>query len=158
MARGGRVKRPLPPLDPVYNNRLITRFINGMMKHGKKMLAQQLVYKAFDQIKEKGEDPIKVFETAVNNVGPRVEVRPRRIGGANYQVPTEVRGERRISLALRWLTSEARKRSNKEFHTFDAKLAAELLDASKNTGEAIKKRDMMHRMAEANKAFAHFRW
>lgn len=158
MARGGRIKRPLPLLDPIYGNRLITRFVNQVMKEGKKMVAQSLVYKSFDRIKQQGKDPVKIFELALANVGPRMEVRPRRIGGASYQVPVEVRGERRISLAIHWIIAAARKRSNKEFHTFDEKLTAEFVDASTNQGEAIKKRDMTHRMAEANKAFAHFRW
>lgn len=122
------------------------------------MLAQKLVYDAFAEIKAKGQDPIKVFEAAVNTIGPRVEVRPRRIGGASYQVPIEVRGDRRIALALRWILASAAKRSNKEYKRFSTKLAAEILDASQNTGEAVKKRDTIHRMAEANKAFAHFRW
>lgn len=142
----------------MYNNRLITRFINRVMKHGKKTLAQNLVYKALAEIQNQGQDPLKTFETALNNVGPRIEVRPRRIGGASYQVPIEVRGDRRLALAIRWLISAANKRSNKEYKKFAKKLAAELIDASQNTGEAIKKRDVIHRMAEANKAFAHFRW
>ena len=144
--------------DPIYSNRLVARFINRMMKDGKKSVAQRMMYKALDRIKEQGEDPVKIFETAITNVGPRVEVRARRIGGANYQVPVEVRGERRIALAIRWLIMESRKRSNSEYKCYDAKLAAELTEASQNKGEAIKKRDTTHRMAEANKAFAHFRW
>lgn len=158
MARGGRIKRILPIPDPMYNNRLITRFVNRIMGSGKKMIAFSQVYKALEEISAKGQDPIKVFEGALNNVGPRQEVRPRRIGGASYQVPMEVRGERRVSLAMRWIISSARKRSNKEYKKFSTKLAAELLDAFAGAGEAIKKRDMAHRMADANKAFAHFRW
>ena len=144
--------------DPIFGNRLVTRFINRVMIDGKKTIAEGLVYNAFDIIKEKGEDPIKVFELALSNVGPKIEVRSRRVGGASYQVPTEVRGDRRMSLAIRWIVDFAKKRSNKEFHTFGEKLAVELLDASKNTGEAIKKRDTVLRMADANKAFAHFKW
>lgn len=142
----------------IYGNRLLTRFINCVMKSGKKSIAEHLVYKALATIKEKGEDPMKVFETAINTIGPKMEVRPRRVGGASYQVPMEVRGDRRVSLAIRWLVSYAAKRSNKEYHSFADKLAAELLDAAKGTGEAIKRRDTMHRMAEANRAFAHFKW
>lgn len=146
------------PADPVYGNRLVTRFINRVMLSGKKTVAESLVYKALDIIKETGEDPIKVFETAINNVGPKTEVKARRVGGASYQVPMEVRGDRRVSLAIRWIVEFAKKRSNREYHSFAGKIAAELLDASKNIGEAIKKRDTVHRMADANKAFAHFKW
>jgi small subunit ribosomal protein S7 len=158
MPRAGRINKPLANPDPIYSNRLVTRFINRVMVNGKKSTAEHLVYKALDQIKEKGEDPIKVFELAINTVGPKVEVRPRRVGGASYQVPIEVRGDRRVALAIRWITMFAKKRSNRDFKTFDQKLAAELLDAAKGVGDAIKKRDTVHRMADANKAFAHFRW
>ncbi|MBI1869366.1 30S ribosomal protein S7 [Candidatus Gottesmanbacteria bacterium] len=158
MARGGRINKPPLALDPVYNNRLMTRFINRCMERGKKRLAERLVYDALEQIQAAGHDPIKIFESAITNVGPRIEVRPRRIGGASYQVPIEVRGDRRVALAIRWIISSAKKRTNKEYKSFPKKLASELIDASQNLGEAIKKRDMVHRMAEANKAFAHFRW
>ena len=144
--------------DPIYGNRLLTRFINRVMQRGKKRVAEELVYKALDIIKEKGEDPMKVFETAIATVGPKMEVRARRVGGASYQVPTEVRGDRRLSLAMRWLVTFAKKRGNREYKTFAEKLAVELLDASKNQGEAIKKRDTMQRNADANRAFAHFKW
>lgn len=145
--------------DPVYGNRMLGRLINRVMISGKKSIAEAHVYKALDIIKEKGEeDPIKVFETAINNVGPKMEVRTRRVGGASYQVPTEVRGDRRVALAIRWIVEFAKKRSNKEYHTYAEKLAMELLDANKNVGEAIKRRDTVLRMADANKAFAHFRW
>ncbi len=144
--------------DPVYGNRTLARLINRVMLHGKKTIAETHVYKALDIIKEKGEDPIKVFETAINNVGPKMEVRTRRVGGASYQVPTEVRGDRRIALAIRWIVEFAKKRSNKEYHTYAEKLAMELMDANKNVGEAVKRRDTVLRMADANKAFAHFRW
>lgn len=156
--RSGKVKRNLLSADPIYGNRLITRLINRVMISGKKNIAQSLVYKALEVIKSKGEDPLKIFETAVANVGPKMEVRPRRVGGASYQVPIEVRGDRRISLALRWIVAFAQKRSNKEFKTFAEKLAVEMLDAAKGQGEAIKRRDTIHRMAEANRAFAHFKW
>lgn len=156
--RSGRVNKKLPEGDPIYGNRTLGRFINRVMRDGKKSTAQAQVYKAMEIIKEKGEDPIKVFELAINTVGPKMEVKARRVGGASYQVPMEVRGDRRIALAIRWMVTLARKRSNKEFKTYADKLAVELLDASKGAGEAIKKRDTMHRMAEANRAFAHFKW
>ncbi len=156
--RSGRVTKKLYDPDPVYGNRLIGRFINRIMVSGKKTIAQNLVYKSFDIIKEKGQDPVKTFETAIQTVGPKVEVRPRRVGGASYQVPMEVRGDRRMALAIRWIVTMARKRSNKEYHSYSAKLAQELLDAAAGQGEAIKKRDTVLRMAEANRAFAHFKW
>lgn len=137
---------------------MLTRLINRVMLSGKKTIAESLVYKALDIIKEKGEDPIKVFETALNNVGPKMEVKTRRVGGASYQVPTEVRGDRRVALAIRWIVEFAKNRSNKEYHTYAEKLAMELMDAANNTGEAIKRRDTVQRMADANKAFAHFKW
>jgi len=156
--RSGRVTKKVLEADPVYGNRLLTRFINRVMHSGKKHVAEDVVYKALDLVKEKGEDPIKVFETAINTVGPKIEVKARRVGGASYQVPMEVRGDRRIALAIRWIVECANKRSNKEYKTFAEKLAAELLDGAKGVGEAIKKRDTIHRMADANKAFAHFKW
>lgn len=128
------------------------------MISGKKRIAEKLVYQALEIIKTKGEDPLKTFELAVLNVGPKIEVKARRVGGASYQVPLEVRGDRKTALAMRWIVAFAQKRSNKEFHSFADKLAVELIDASKNQGEAIKKRDTVHRMAEANRAFAHFKW
>ncbi len=146
------------PADPIYGNRLLTRFINRVMKSGKKRVAERQVYGALDAIKAKGEDPIKVFETAINTVGPKMEVKARRVGGASYQVPTEVRGDRRVALAMRWIIQFASKRSNKEFKSFGEKLAVELMEAAKGQGEAIKRRDTVHRMAEANRAFAHFKW
>ncbi len=142
----------------MYGNRLVSRLINRIMFSGKKRVAESVVYKSFDIMKEKGEDPVKTFELAVATVGPKMEVKARRVGGASYQVPNEVRGDRRIALALRWIIQFATKRSNKEYHTFAEKLAAELLDGAKGVGEAIKKRDTVHRMAEANRAFAHFKW
>ena len=157
--RSGKVeKRSLSP-DPIYNSRLVTRFINKVMGDGKKSVAQSLVYKALEQIKETiKQDPVAIFEKAIVNVSPKMEVRPRRVGGASYQVPVEVRGDRKEALAIRWILSGARSKSNKEFHTFDQKLAAELLDAANNTGAAIKKRDDIQRTANANRAFSHFRW
>ena len=156
--RSGRVIKPTLEPDPVYGNRLLSRFINRVMKSGKKRVAEEVVYGALDIVKEKGEDPIKVFELAVNSVGPKMEVKARRVGGASYQVPSEVRGDRRMALAMRWIVQFANKRSSHEYKGFANKLAAELLDAAKGTGEAIKKRDTVHRMAEANRAFAHFKW
>ena len=150
-------KRKLQP-DTIYNNVLIAKLINYIMRDGKKTTAQHQVYNALQILKTKGEDPVKLFEKAVQNVGPIVEVRARRVGGANYQVPTEVKHERRMSLALRWIIEASRKRPNKEYHEFASKLAAEIIDASQNLGEAIRKRDLAFKQAEANKAFAHFRW
>ncbi len=160
MARGGikpseRIK--VEP-DPVYGSHILAKFINSTMRNGKKTVAQQAVYSAMKLLEKKGQDPMQVFEAAIDNVGPKVEVKARRIGGAAYQVPTEVRGSRRTSLAIRWILEAARKRSNSEYHTFGEKLAAEFLDASQNQGEAMRKKEVAHRMAEANKAFAHFRF
>jgi small subunit ribosomal protein S7 len=156
--RGKRAeKRKLEP-DPLYNSRLVTRLINRLMKEGKRAVAEKIVYGAFEKIKTVDKNPLEVLETAVKNVGPRMEVRPRRVGGASYQVPTEVKGDRRESLALRWIVSFAKQRPHSEYKTMIDKLTAELLDAANNTGGAIKKRDDVHRMAEANKAFSHFRW
>ncbi len=142
--------------DKVYQSKLVAKFINRMMKDGKKSVAEKAFYDGFELLKKDGGDPLNLFETAINNVGPRTEVKARRVGGASYQVPQEVRGDRRLSLAIRWILEAARARSSKDFHTFSEKLAAEILDASKNEGAAIKKRDAVLRMAEANKAFGHF--
>ncbi len=156
MPRKGYIaKREILP-DPIYKNRTLTKFINQIMLDGKKGTAEAICYNAFEIIREKsGKDPIEVFETALKNVMPVLEVKARRVGGANYQVPIEVRVERRQTLGLRWLVGYARKRSEK---TMEEKIAGELLDASNNTGGSIKKKDDTHKMAEANKAFAHFRW
>jgi len=156
--RAGSVKKRKIEADPLFGSVLVAKLINRVMKSGKKGVAQKLVYGALDQIKTKGQEPLGILEQAVANISPRMEVRPRRVGGASYQVPREVRGDRRISLSIRWLINAAKNRSSKEFKSFDQKLANELLDASQNLGEAVKKRDQMQRMAEANKAFAHFRW
>ncbi len=159
MSRGAKQvkKRDIAP-DPVYGNVLVARFINRAMVSGKKTTAQRVVYGAFEIIKEQGKDPIEVFERAMDQVAPKQEVRAKRVGGAAYQVPTEVRGPRKTSLAIRWILEAAKKRSTAEFKTFDQKLAAELLAVINNEGEAVKKRDMVHKMAEANKAFSHFRF
>lgn len=150
-------KRLLSP-DPIFGSRLVTRFINKVMVDGKKTVAQRIVYNALEEIKKGGVDPIQTLEKAMENVSPKMEVRPRRVGGASYQVPTEVRGDRKEALAIRWILSGAEGRSNKEFHGFDKKLAAELLDAAQNSGLAIKKKEDIQKSANANRAFAHFRW
>ncbi len=144
--------------DTVYNNKQIAKFINYLMKDGKKTVAQKVLYATFNLITKKEADPIATFEKALNNVGPKQEVKAKRVGGANYQIPMEVRPERRASLAMRWIVDAARKRSNKDYKVFEEKLAAELLDAANEQGEAIKKRDSILRMAQANRAFGHFKW
>ena len=144
--------------DKVYQSKLITKFVNRMMKDGKKSVAQKSFYDSFEILSKDGADALQIFESAINNIGPKVEVKSKRVGGANYQVPQEVRGERRVTLAIRWILEAARARSNKEFHSFAEKLAAEFIEASKNEGAAIKKKEDTHKMAEANKAFAHFAW
>ena len=153
--RGNVPKRDVLP-DPVYNSKLVTKLINSIMLDGKKGVAQKIVYDAFDIIKEKtGKNPAEAFEAAMENVMPVLEVKSRRVGGANYQVPMEVRPERRQTLGLRWITAYSRSRGEK---TMKERLAAEIMDAMNGTGNAVKKRDDVHKMAEANKAFAHFRW
>jgi len=159
MPRSGRVKKRILPPDPIYNSRLVTRLINRVTKQGKKTIAQKHVYGAFDLIyKRTKKEPLEVFRQAVENVKPSMEVRPRRVGGAFYQVPMPVKGDRRESLAIRWLVLAAKARPNREYHTYTEKLTAELLEASKNTGGAVRKKEEVLRMAEANRAFAHFRW
>lgn len=156
MARGRYIKKRELPVDPIYGSRLVTRFINRVMKDGKKTVAEKVVYGALLTIKETAKkEPLETFETALRNVAPRMEVKARRVGGASYQVPSEVRGDRKEALAIRWVLVSAKARPGK---TMAEKLAQELLDASQNTGGAIKKRDDTHKMAEANKAFAHFKW
>ena len=153
--RGHIVKRDVLA-DPIYNDKVVTRLINNIMLDGKKGVAQKIVYGAFDRIKEQtGKDPIEVFEAAMGNVMPQFEVKARRIGGATYQVPIEVRPDRRQALGLRWLTDFSRKRTEK---TMEERPASELIDASNNTGASVKRKEEMHRMAEANKAFAHYRF
>lgn len=159
MPRGKRAKKRILLPDLVYNSRLVTRLINRVMKQGKKSVAQKHVYGAFELIHQKTKkEPLEVFQEALENVKPNMEVRPRRVGGASYQVPMPVKGERKESLAIGWLVLVSRARPNKEYPTYKEKLAAEILDASQNTGGAVKKREEVHRMAEANRAFAHFRW
>ena len=153
--RGNVPKREVLP-DPLYNSVLVTKLVNSIMLDGKKGVSQKVVYGAFDIIKEKtGKDPLEVFTTALENIMPSLEVKARRVGGATYQVPIEVRPERRQTLGLRWLTTYARNRSEK---TMRERLAGEIMDACNNTGAAVKKREDTHKMAEANKAFSHFRW
>ena len=156
MPRKGPVtKRDVLP-DPVYGSKLLTRFINKIMLDGKKGVAERIVYDAFDLVRAKtGKDPLEVFDAAMQNVMPLLEVRARRVGGANYQVPLEVSPARRETLGLRWLTAYSRTRGEK---TMAQRLAAEIMDAANNTGNAVKKREDTHKMAEANKAFAHFRY
>ena len=156
MPRKGHVpKRDVLP-DPLYNDKVVTKLINKIMYDGKKGVAQKICYGAFDIIKEKtGKDPLEVFEQALNNVMPVLEVKARRVGGATYQVPMEVRPERRQALGIRWLVNFARLRGEK---TMRERLAAEIMDAANSTGGAFKKKEETHRMAEANKAFAHYRW
>ena len=156
MPRKGHIQIRDVLADPVYKNKVVTKLVNNIMLDGKKGVAQKIVYGAFDEVAEKsGKDAIEVFEEAMNNIMPQLEVKARRIGGATYQVPIEVRPDRRQALALRWLTLYSRKRSEK---TMKERLANEILDASNNTGASVKKKEDMHKMAEANKAFAHYRW
>ena len=153
--RGNVPKREILP-DPIYNSVLVTKLVNSIMLDGKKGVAQKVVYGAFDIIQEKtGKDGLEVFQAAMENVMPTLECKSRREGGANYQVPMEVRPARRQTLGLRWITQFSRKRSER---TMKERLAGELMDAANNTGSAVKKREDVHKMAEANKAFAHFRW
>ncbi|BAH05230.1 30S ribosomal protein S7 [Clostridium kluyveri] len=156
MARKGHIgKRDVLP-DPVYNSKVVTKLINNIMKDGKKGVAQKICYGAFDIIEQKtSKEPMEVFEEAMNNIMPLLEVKARRIGGATYQVPIEVRPERRQTLGIRWLLVASRKRGEKYMRE---RLAAELMDAANNTGTAVKKREDTHKMAEANKAFAHYRY
>jgi small subunit ribosomal protein S7 len=149
-------KRDILP-DPKFNNKLVTRFVNSLMEDGKKSTAEKIFYASIDEIGEKvkGEDAINVFKTALDNVKPMVEVKSRRVGGANYQVPVDVRPERRTALAIRWLLIAARERNEK---TMERRLAGELMDAFRKQGAAVKKREDTHRMADANKAFSHYRW
>lgn len=151
-------KRVIFP-DEVYRSLIVARLINRVMRQGKKTVAQKHVYKAFELVGEKTKkNPLEIFQKALENVKPKMEVRPRRVGGAAYQVPIPVRGDRRESLAVRWLIQAAQARSNKEYHHFYEKLAAELMDAANKEGGAVAKKEEVHKIAEANKAFAHFRW
>lgn len=154
--RRKRAEKRIPTADPLYNDVLVSRFINSMMKDGKKSVAQRVVYDSIELAQQRaGEDGLEVFKKAVNNVAPLVEVRSRRVGGATYQVPVEVRPDRRIALAFRWIIQYSRSRNEK---SMSQRLAAELAAASRGEGSAVKKKDDTHRMAEANKAFSHFRF
>ena len=156
MPRKGHIQKRDVLADPVYKNKVVTKLINNIMLDGKKGVAQKIVYGAFDIIQEKtGNDPLETFENAMENVMPVLEVKARRVGGATYQVPMEVRAERRQTLGLRWITAYSRQRSER---TMKERLAGEILDAINSTGGAFKKREDTHKMAEANKAFAHYRW
>ena len=156
MPRKGHIQKRDVLADPVYNSKLVTKLINNIMLDGKKGVAQKIVYGAFERVAEKtGKDAVEAFEEAMNNVMPVLEVKARRLGGATYQVPIEVRPERRQALALRWITIFSRKRGEK---TQEERLANEIIDAINNTGAAVKRKEDMHKMAEANKAFAHYRW
>ncbi|MDZ7755484.1 MAG: 30S ribosomal protein S7 [Rhodohalobacter sp.] len=155
MRRKTAEKREIQP-DPIFNDKLVTRFVNSLMRDGKKGVARKILYQAFEIIEEKtGEEPIEVFRTALSNASPVVEVKSRRVGGATYQVPMEVRSERGTALGMRWLIRASRQRTDK---SMAIRLSRELIDASKNEGGAVRKKDETHRMAEANKAFAHFRF
>ena len=156
MPRKGHIQKRDVLADPLYNNKIVTKLVNNIMLDGKKGVAQKIVYGAFERIAEKtGKDAVEVFEEAMNNIMPVLEVKAKRIGGATYQVPIEVKPERRQALALRWLTLFSRKRGEK---TQEERLANELMDAANNTGAAVKRKEEMHRMAEDNKAFAHYRF
>lgn len=156
MPRKGPVSRREVIADPIYNNVMVSRLINKVMLDGKKGVAERIVYDALETVREKsGKDAMEVFEAALKNIMPVLEVKARRVGGANYQVPIEVRPERRLTLGLRWLVNYSRQRNEK---TMSEKLANEILDAANNAGASVKKREDTHKMAEANKAFAHYRW
>lgn len=155
MARKKKVKREILP-DPVYNNVTVAKFINQVMREGKKEKTRKIVYGAFDIIKTKTQkEPLEIFEQALRNAAPLLEVKPKRVGGATYQVPREVKGERKLALAIRWIIQVARTKKGK---SMKEKLAEELINAANNTGAAVKKKEDTHRMAEANRAFAHFSW
>ncbi len=156
MPRKGHIQKRDVLADPIYNSKIVTKLVNNIMLDGKKGTAQKIVYGAFEQVSEKtGKEPMEVFEEALNNIMPVLEVKARRIGGATYQVPIEVRPDRRQALALRWMTMFARKRGEK---TMIERLAGEIVDAAAGTGNAVKRKEDMHKMADANKAFAHYRW
>ena len=156
MPRKGHIQKRDVLADPIYNSKIVTKLVNNIMLDGKKGTAQKIVYGAFEQVNEKtGKDAMEVFEEALNNIMPVLEVKARRIGGATYQVPIEVRPDRRQALALRWMTLFARKRGEE---TMIDRLAGEIIDAAANTGNAVKRKEDMHKMADANKAFAHYRW
>ena len=156
MPRRNRPPKRLVLPDPKYHNRSVSRFTNMLMKDGKKSLAQRMLYRAFEMVEERtGADPVEVFEAAIRNATPHLEVKPRRVGGATYQVPIEIRGDRRYSLAVRWLVQAAQSRAGK---TMIERLAAEIVEAANSEGAAVRRKEESHRVADANKAFAHYRW
>ncbi|MBR0462027.1 MAG: 30S ribosomal protein S7 [Erysipelotrichaceae bacterium] len=156
MPRKGHIAKRDVLTDPIYNSKLVTRLINKIMLDGKKDVAQTILYNAFEIVEKKtGQQPMEVFEKALDNVMPELELKLRRVGGANYQVPVEVSAERRLTLGLRWIVNYSRLRSEK---TMEQRLAAEIIDASNGVGQSVKKKEDTHKMADANKAFAHFRW
>ena len=156
MARRKKIKKRVIPPDSIYNNVMVAKFVNQVMRRGKKIIARKIVYRAFDIVKEKTKkEPLEIFQQALVNASPLLEVRPKRIGGATYQVPIEVKGERRITLAMRWIIQAAKQKKGKPMKK---KLAEELINAAQNTGWAVKKKVDTHKMAEANRAFAHFAW
>ena len=156
MPRKGRAERRKTPPDPKTKDFVVAKFINGLMYDGKKSVAERIFYKSLDKVREKtGKDPVEVFHDALNNVKPSVEVRPRRVGGATYQVPMEISSFRKQSLGIRWLIDSSRRRSEK---SMVEKLSSELMEAQNNRGSAVKKKEDIHRMAESNRAFAHYRW
>lgn len=144
--------------DKLYNSFEVAKLINYVMRDGKKSVAEKIVYQAFEEIKKTGEDPLKIFHLAINNASPQLEVKPRRLGGASYLVPIEVRKERKLFLALNWIIDAAQARSNKEYKSFYKKLAAEIIDASKNLGQGVAKKQATEKLAETNKAFSHLKW
>lgn len=157
--RSKRAKKRLVLPDELYGDHLVTRLINRTMRDGKKSVAQKQIYNTFEQIKEKTKkDPVEIYHQALDNIKPTMEVHSRRVGGAAYQVPAPVKGDRKEALAIRWMIEAARKRSSSQYHTFSEKMTAEILDAFKGEGEAVRKKETSHKMADANKAFAHFRW
>ena len=165
MSRSGKVEKRKIQSDPIYQSQLVAKLINKVMHSGKKTIATKIVYSAFENIKAQGQDPVKTFEKAIDNITPRMEVKPRRVGGASYMVPMEVRGARRQSLALTWLVNAARGRAlpepadrPKNKPIMISKLTTEIMEAAQGAGSAVSKKEEMHRMADANKAFAHFRW
>jgi len=159
MPRKGPARKRLVEVDPIYDSRLLAKLINRSMYDGKKSVSQREIYSGLKLIEEKTkENPVTIFERAIENIKPEMEVRAKRVGGASYQVPMQVRGERKESLAIRWLVAAARAKSNSEFHTYGEKIAQELMDAAKGEGGAVRKRQEMEKQAEANKAFSHFKW
>jgi small subunit ribosomal protein S7 len=160
MSRSGKTPKRTIENDPVYNSHQLTKLVNKLMRNGKKQVAYNLVYRALEMVKTnlKVDDPLETFRQALENIKPNVEVRSRRVGGAAYQVPVPVKGDRKESLAIRWLIAAARARSSKDFHTFADKLSTEIMEASQGKGGAVKRKQDTHRMAEGNRAFAHFRW